>query len=359
MKRVIAIALLPFFFALGNMGLGCGDPNDNSTPGQATETRIEDAVNGTPDAITIGASAALTDALTAAELLYLGSLDWRLLGNGGVFSDPTARKALTALMPLVQDKSLHARAIEISLINKAYAQTTDACSTTYDYVVNAVISAFGKSANGDGSCIEATLSSGGGWQSCLAAGLASIAIAIDASGCKLDNPTLPDPTKAANEALGCETCNEEICNRYTGKLKNCTDADAARLCAKAIKSISNQYYCDAMAFSETSTCLQNIDCSATDLSAASEACAEKYWGPWHDKSADEYTGSSTVKTGWCPHSKEAWDCVTACTNSSYPCVVSSNSPVSCPIKITDLICDDFTEGEFLQCKVSCFKNILP
>jgi hypothetical protein len=358
-KRLIVLALVPIFFCLGDVNLGCGSGDGKTNAADTPQNRLTDAVNGQPDEITRQAEAVLETALTAGELKYLGSVDWNAFANGGILTDPVSRKALAALMPLVKDKGLLADTGGFNLMSRACAQTApDACSAAVENVVSALKIFF----SGGSGCLGGALSGTPGWQSCLAASMASVAIALNASRCDLDDPSLPTAGQAADKALACNSCVEKICNE--GTLANCTTDDLARICNESIKSATNFRECMYQAEAETDTCLRNISCTGTNGTTEIEACYDQHWAPWHDKSADEFYGSYTVNAGACPHYSEEEACITACITASpdpsiAPCVQVPSDIATCEEKITYDLCTGASQLIFEQCQLTCIKTHLP
>ena len=358
MKRLIVLALIPLFFCFGQVGFGCGANGDRTNAADAPQTRLTGAMNNQPDEITREAMTVMETTLTAGELKYLGSIDWSVFANGRILTDPVSRKALAALMPLVKDKGLQASSGRFALMSRAYAQTaTDACSAAVENVVSA-LKIF---SSGGSGCLGGAQAGITGWQSCLAASMVSVAIALNASHCDLDDKTVPPEGQAADQALACNSCVEKIC-RY-GTLTNCTAADLARICNEAIETQANFRDCMYHAEAESDDCLRGISCAGTDGKAEIEACFAQHWEPWHDKAAGEFWGATTVSTSLCPHYDQEQACITACLSAapadSTPCVQVPSDVATCNEEISYDLCTGAAQLVAEQCHLSCIRTYLP
>jgi hypothetical protein len=196
MKKTIMFVAIAMLFFTGDVGTGCSNLSSSpaAVPGEATETRVTNALEGKPDQITTQAATVLTSALTPNELKYLENLDWRLLENGGLFKDPVSRKAITALLPIVRGKNLQAWLLQNRVlgIGVAYAQG-HICSPA-ENVAALVVGAFESAVTTAVSftCIGAAVATGGaGALLCLGAGIVSAAVIIANANCDVNDPDLP------------------------------------------------------------------------------------------------------------------------------------------------------------------------
>lgn len=141
-RWIAVVGVFAFVLAPITPGCGGGQLSEDEVRLSNGMTRLQDALSGRPDQVTLVAAHALRAGLTPAEIAYIGDLHWDHVTEDVLLHDPILRKGLKIVIAAFPDRSIFAAQVSWQLgPARAYAQNRNAA-------IGAVLSGIQKAVKG-------------------------------------------------------------------------------------------------------------------------------------------------------------------------------------------------------------------